>query len=84
MPTFQLVYSCGDKSLLTSSFQEIDSHKAEEERGRINKKEFLELYKDVSTRPEVYFLMVRYANKDYLTCEDLQMFLETEQGVMQL
>jgi hypothetical protein len=25
--------------------------------------------------------MLRYANKDYLSCEDLQIFLETEQGV---
>jgi len=39
------------------------------------------MYKDVATRPEVYFLMVRYANKDYLTLDDLQGFLEMEQGV---
>ena len=39
------------------------------------------MYKDLMTRPEIYFLMVRYANKDYLTCDDLQLFLETEQGV---
>lgn len=25
--------------------------------------------------------MVRYANKDYLSCQDLRLFLETEQGV---
>lgn len=46
-----------------------------------NKLQFF-LFKDVATRPEVYFLMVRYANKDYLTWRDLQVFLETEQGVM--
>ncbi len=51
-------------------------------RGRIGADEFIEIYKDLSTRPEVYFLMVRYANKDYLTCDDLQLFLETEQGVV--
>ncbi len=50
-------------------------------RGKVRLADFLEVYKDVSTRPEVYFLMVRYANKDYLDCQDLQMFLETEQGV---
>lgn len=65
-------------------------------RGRIDRTQFIEIYKDVATRPEVcalhdrisftvylqvYFLMVRYANKDYLSCQDLQIFLETEQGV---
>ena len=43
--------------------------------------EFVDIFKDLSTRPEIYFLMVRYANKDYLTWEDVQMFVETEQGV---
>ncbi|CAD5213577.1 unnamed protein product [Bursaphelenchus okinawaensis] len=50
-------------------------------RGHIDKEQFIEIYKDISTRPEIYFLMVRYANKDYLSCDVLQMFLETEQGV---
>jgi hypothetical protein len=27
-------------------------------------------------------LKVRYANKDYLNCQDLQLFLETEQGII--
>ncbi|TKR78166.1 hypothetical protein L596_019020 [Steinernema carpocapsae] len=50
-------------------------------KGQISKAQFVEIYKDVATRPEVYFLMVRYANKDYLTTNDLQLFLETEQGM---
>lgn len=50
-------------------------------KGRIDCNQFVEIYKDVSTRSEIYFLMVRCANKDYLTCYDLQIFLETEQGV---
>ena len=50
-------------------------------RGRIDKEQFIEIYKDIATRPEVYFLMVRYANKDYLSIKDLQIFLETEQGM---
>ncbi|GMR41774.1 hypothetical protein PMAYCL1PPCAC_11969, partial [Pristionchus mayeri] len=49
---------------------------------RINKENFVELYKELSTRPELYFLMVRYANKDYLSCQDLRLFLETEQGLL--
>uniref|UniRef100_A0A914W8E7 Phosphoinositide phospholipase C n=2 Tax=Plectus sambesii TaxID=2011161 RepID=A0A914W8E7_9BILA len=62
--------------------KEVTAAKADEQRGRITRDEFVDVYKDVATRPEVYFLMVRYANKDYLTCEDMQLFLETEQGMM--
>ncbi|CAI4232310.1 unnamed protein product [Auanema sp. JU1783] len=54
----------------------------ESERGKIYRNEFVELYKEIATRPEVYFLMVRYANKDYLSCQDLRLFLETEQGMV--
>lgn len=50
-------------------------------KGKIDCNQFIEIYRDVATRPEIYFLMVRYANKDYLSCQDLQLFLETEQGV---
>lgn len=64
-----------------SHAQELDSAKTEGERGRVSCAEFVDMYKDLMTRPEIYFLMVRYANKDYLTCDDLQLFLETEQGV---
>ncbi|KHJ79279.1 transposase, IS605 OrfB family, partial [Oesophagostomum dentatum] len=52
------------------------------DRGKIHREEFIELYKEIATRPEVYFLMVRYANKDYLSCQDLRLFLETEQGMV--
>jgi hypothetical protein len=38
----------------------------EQERGRIDELQFIEIFKDLATRPEIYFLMVRYANKDYL------------------
>ncbi|KAJ1374931.1 hypothetical protein KIN20_038138 [Parelaphostrongylus tenuis] len=51
-------------------------------RGKISRDEFIELYKEIATRPEVYFLMVRYANKDYMSCQDLRLFLETEQGMV--
>ncbi|EJD74132.1 CBR-PLL-1 protein [Loa loa] len=52
------------------------------QRGKITRSQFVEIYKDVATRSEIYFLMVRYANKDYLSCKDLQLFLETEQGLL--
>lgn len=54
----------------------------ETQRGRITREKFVDIYKDLATRPEIYFLMVRYANKDYLSCQDLQLFLETEQGMV--
>ncbi|CAJ0942150.1 unnamed protein product, partial [Mesorhabditis belari] len=50
--------------------------------GKVSRNDFVELYKEIATRPEIYFLMVRYANKDYLSCQDLRLFLETEQGMM--
>lgn len=62
-------------------FQEVTIGAEESERGKIEKSHFVDLYKEIGTRPEVYFLMVRYANKDYLSCQDLRLFLETEQGV---
>ena len=35
----------------------------------------------MATRPEIHFLLIRFANKDFLTAEDLKHFLECEQGV---
>nr|CAD2196851.1 unnamed protein product [Meloidogyne enterolobii] len=80
---------------MSSSFKEIDqdikgytSEKSAEasdlnetQKGRIDETHFIDVYKDLATRPEIYFLMVRYANKDYLNINDLQLFLETEQGL---
>ncbi|OQV20118.1 Inactive phospholipase C-like protein 2 [Hypsibius exemplaris] len=43
---------------------------------------FLELYKDITTRPEIYHLLIRHANKEYMTVDDLITFLEVEQGMM--
>ncbi|KAJ9586061.1 hypothetical protein L9F63_020294, partial [Diploptera punctata] len=70
-------------------------------RGTIDKKEFIDMFKEIATRPEVYFLLIscrcaivlycdrycfvcRIANKDYLSVEDLQLFLEGEQGMTDL
>ncbi|XP_076113869.1 inactive phospholipase C-like protein 2 [Mytilus galloprovincialis] len=51
-------------------------------KGQLNTEEFITLFKEVSTRPEIYFLLVRYAsNADYLTTDDLLLFLEAEQGM---
>ncbi|XP_046407217.1 inactive phospholipase C-like protein 2 isoform X1 [Ischnura elegans] len=63
---------------------EFDQMKNDGKRGRIESKEFIDMFKEIATRPEVYFLLIRFANKDYLTLEDLQLFLEGEQGMSDL
>ncbi|XP_077499118.1 inactive phospholipase C-like protein 1 isoform X3 [Amblyomma americanum] len=64
---------------LKQKMMEFDVGKTEQDRGRIDRTQFVSLFKELATRPEVYFLMVRYSGKDYLTVEDLQFFLEGEQ-----
>lgn len=64
---------------LKQKIMEFDMGKTEQDRGRIDRSQFVSLFKELATRPEIYFLMVRYSGKDYLTVEDLQFFLEGEQ-----
>lgn len=64
---------------LKQKMMEFDVGKTEQDRGRIDRSQFVSLFKELATRPEVYFLMVRYSGKDYLTVEDIQFFLEGEQ-----
>jgi hypothetical protein len=33
--------------------------KDDEKRGKIDSKEFIDIFKDVATRPELYFLLIR-------------------------
>uniref|UniRef100_H2Z2T4 Phosphoinositide phospholipase C n=1 Tax=Ciona savignyi TaxID=51511 RepID=H2Z2T4_CIOSA len=48
----------------------------------LSRDEFIEIFKDVATRPEIYFLLARYASgDDRLTLDDLLLFLESEQGM---
>ncbi|KAK2155784.1 hypothetical protein LSH36_231g00005 [Paralvinella palmiformis] len=57
---------------------------SEDHRGRLRltSSEFINLFKEIATRPEIYFLLVRYSsNTDYLTTDDLLLFLEAEQGM---
>ncbi|XP_039267113.2 inactive phospholipase C-like protein 1 isoform X1 [Styela clava] len=52
------------------------------DRTRLTKDEFVELFKDVTTRPEIYFLLARHASKDdRLSVDDLMLFLESDQGL---
>ncbi|XP_074659956.1 inactive phospholipase C-like protein 2 [Tubulanus polymorphus] len=53
-----------------------------EGRGRLSSEEFSCIFKEVTTRPEIYFLLVKYSsNADYLSTDDLLLFLEAEQGM---
>jgi len=42
---------------------------------------FMRHFQDVATRPEIYFLLARFASRDdRLSVDDLSLFLESEQG----
>ncbi|KAL5267743.1 hypothetical protein ACHWQZ_G004701 [Mnemiopsis leidyi] len=50
--------------------------------GTLSLEQFKSFYKQVVNRPEVHVVLARYAtNNDYLSAEDLQLFLQAEQGV---
>ncbi|KAM6958877.1 inactive phospholipase C-like protein 2 [Aplochiton taeniatus] len=52
---------------------------------RVTKSEFIEVFRDICTRPEIYFLLVQFSsNKEFLDTKDLMKFLEAEQGVAQV
>ncbi|XP_067360436.1 inactive phospholipase C-like protein 2 isoform X1 [Channa argus] len=49
---------------------------------RVTKQEFIEVFHDFCTRPEIYFLLVQFSsNKEFLDSQDLMKFLEAEQGM---
>ncbi|KAF7491453.1 Inactive phospholipase C-like protein 2 [Sarcoptes scabiei] len=52
-----------------------------EQRGCISKHAFISLFTQTATRPDIYFLLVRYCGREYMTVEELQLFLEGEQGI---
>ncbi|NXA60611.1 PLCH2 phosphodiesterase, partial [Mohoua ochrocephala] len=58
-------------------FKEADT---DDNQGTLDFEEFCAFYKMMSTRRDLYLLMLTYSNhKDYLDAEDLKRFLETEQ-----
>uniref|UniRef100_A0A3B4DH54 Phosphoinositide phospholipase C n=1 Tax=Pygocentrus nattereri TaxID=42514 RepID=A0A3B4DH54_PYGNA len=61
-------------------------HKAKDKMGcDVTKEEFIEVYHDLCTRPEIYFLLVQFSsNKEFLDSKDLMIFLEAEQGMAQV
>ncbi|XP_072910523.1 inactive phospholipase C-like protein 2 isoform X2 [Hemitrygon akajei] len=58
-------------------------HKAKGKTGTdVFKEELIEVYHELCTRPEIYFLLVQFSsNKEFLETKDLMMFLEAEQGM---
>ncbi|XP_028674029.2 inactive phospholipase C-like protein 2 [Erpetoichthys calabaricus] len=61
-------------------------HKAKDKIGdNVIKEEFIEVFHELCTRPEIYFLLVQFSsNKEFLDTKDLMMFLEAEQGMAQV
>ncbi|XP_041102330.1 inactive phospholipase C-like protein 2 isoform X1 [Polyodon spathula] len=58
-------------------------HKAKD--NIVTKEEFIEVFHELCTRPEIYFLLVQFSsNKEFLDVKDLMMFLEAEQGMAQV
>ncbi|XP_046546164.1 LOW QUALITY PROTEIN: inactive phospholipase C-like protein 2 [Haliotis rubra] len=72
-------------SVIYQKLKELEMKRREGKRGRLNSDEFISLFKEISTRPEIYFLLVRYAsNADYMSTDDLLLFLEAEQGMQRV
>uniref|UniRef100_A0A915LLQ5 Phosphoinositide phospholipase C n=1 Tax=Meloidogyne javanica TaxID=6303 RepID=A0A915LLQ5_MELJA len=67
----RLIHSLNNRLLISRIKQKVKeaSNLNETQKGRIDETHFIDVYKDLATRPEIYFLM------------DLQLFLETEQGL---
>lgn len=58
-------------------------HKSKDKTGTdVTREEFIEVFHELCTRPEIYFLLVQFSsNKEFLDTKDLMMFLEAEQGI---
>lgn len=75
--------SCGS---VTDDGCEIKDHSESKKLGeRVCKQEFVEVFHDFCTRPEIYFLLVQFSsNKEFLDAKDLMKFIEAEQGMAQV
>ncbi|KXJ09691.1 Inactive phospholipase C-like protein 2 [Exaiptasia diaphana] len=71
------------ESVVKQKFKEATAVSSAPQKNSLSLEEFLSFYKELTTRPEVYFLLARYAsNNDSLTTDDLLLFLEAEQGYL--
>uniref|UniRef100_A0A8C8RQZ9 Phosphoinositide phospholipase C n=1 Tax=Pelusios castaneus TaxID=367368 RepID=A0A8C8RQZ9_9SAUR len=68
-------------SKIELKFKEL--HRSKDKTGTdVTKEEFIEVFHELCTRPEIYFLLVQFSsNKEFLDTKDLMMFLEAEQGM---
>ncbi|CAL8076487.1 unnamed protein product [Calicophoron daubneyi] len=67
-------------SHLRQQLKEIE-HKSRDHKGRLDKADFIQFYKKIATRQEVYYILVRYASgSELLTRDDLRYFMESEEG----
>ncbi|KAK7099199.1 hypothetical protein V1264_003379 [Littorina saxatilis] len=72
-------------AVICQKLKEMEMKRSDGKRGRLNSDEFISLFKEISTRPEIYHLLVRYAsNTDYFSTDDLLLFLEAEQGMQRV
>uniref|UniRef100_A0A8C5E1A7 Phosphoinositide phospholipase C n=1 Tax=Gouania willdenowi TaxID=441366 RepID=A0A8C5E1A7_GOUWI len=70
-------------SKLEHRFKELQ--RLREKKSRVTKEEFIEVFHDFCTRPEIYFLLVQFSsNKEFLDSKDLMRFMEAEQGMAQV
>ncbi|XP_077867839.1 1-phosphatidylinositol 4,5-bisphosphate phosphodiesterase eta-2-like [Saccoglossus kowalevskii] len=68
------------KRKVRQMFKEADTNITDQNEGLLDFDEFVSFYKRISTRKEIYMLLLRYGNgKEYLTAAELAHFLETEQ-----
>lgn len=68
------------KVFLIPGVQEADT---DDNQGTLDFEEFCSFYKMMSTRRDLYLLMLTYSNhKDHLDTDDLARFLETEEKVL--
>lgn len=77
---------CGVTLCNESGFKDhSEIEKPSKRKEQVTKQEFIEVFHDFCTRPEIYFLLVQFSsNKEYLDAKDLMRFIEAEQGVAQV
>ncbi|UJR21175.1 hypothetical protein I4U23_024273 [Adineta vaga] len=82
----RLLCDCGiSEEKAKVRLQEIQTKKPEDVRRFFSTEELVDIFKKLSTRPEIYHLLVRYSqNRDFLSTQDLTLFLEAEQGMSKI
>ncbi|XP_038156178.1 inactive phospholipase C-like protein 2 [Cyprinodon tularosa] len=83
---FKEIQRLREKMCNESGFKDhTGNEKPSEKKEQVTKQEFIEVFHDFCTRPEIYFLLVQFSsNKEYLDAKDLMKFIEAEQGVAQV